>query len=635
MINRGQYPAWCLLLWAMTTAAQGPMHIQEVGAFTPNALLSSGQMNMELWSATNAGKNRSPLQGPSGSVSGMDTRAPAKARREYEKGYQLLMRKDLPGAVEHLQASLAIYPQFVAAHNALGSSYLDLKQNEQAHEQFAQAISLDDHLPNSYLNLGCAELALKNYRAAEASIQKASALAPLDLQFLTALTYAQFLNQDYAAAIATAHQVESRKHPGAAIVRYYAAAAWEAQNNLQESQRELEALLREDPTSPAAKQARTILQQLRAEPAIEAKKTMTTPQVSLSDMVKPGSVRIKPEDPSVQKQIALQELKEQTQVAEAESICATCDSIVSPAPVAGGSRPTPSEVEPGGNASPWTWRSAVDEVTVFFSATHRGGSVVNLSRGEVSISDNKQPPAAITEFRNEAQLPLRLGLVIDTSQSIESRFSFEQRAATNFLQRVMTDKNDLAFVVGVASSVLLVQDFTSDQKQIAHSIAELAPSGGTAIWDAVGFAADKLASRSEDRPAARVLVVISDGHDNSSSATLKEAIQDAERRDIIVYTVSAGAQSSPDADSLGDRALTLLAESTGGAAFFPGSLGFLNRSLAQLQDVIRSRYMISYRPALFDPDGRFHTIHITAEKSGQKLRVYARKGYYANVNSPP
>jgi Ca-activated chloride channel family protein len=620
----------------MTAAAQGPMHIQEVGAFTPNAILSSGQMSMELWSATNSGQNRSPLQAPSGSVSGMDIKAPAKARREYEKGYQLLMRKDLRGAMEHLQASLSIYPQFVAARNALGSSYLELNQNEQAREQFSQAIALDDHLPNSYLNLGCAELALKNYGAAEASIQKASAIAPLDLQFLTALAYAQLLNHDYAASIDTAHQVDRRKHPAAAIVHFYAAAAWEAQNNIKESQRELEAFLKEDPTSPAAEQARTILQQLRAEPSVEAKKTAPPPQVSLSDIFKPGSVRIKPEDPSLQKQRALQALEEQTQVAEAESICTTCDSIVSPAPVAvDRSHPSARPVEPGGNSSPWTLRSAVDEVSVFFSATNRGGSVINLSRGEVSVSDDKKPPAAITEFRNEAQLPLRLGLIIDTSQSIESRFSFEQRAAINFLQKVMTEKNDLAFVVGVASSVLLVQDFTNDQKPIAHAISELAPSGGTAIWDAVSFAADKLASRSEDQPAARVLVVISDGHDNSSSATLKEAIQDAERRDIIVYTVSAGAQSSPEADSLGDRALKLLAESTGGAAFFPGSLGFLNRSLTQLQDVIRSRYMISYRPALFDPDGRFHAIHITAEKSGQRLHVYARKGYYASVNSSP
>ncbi len=637
MITRTPYCAFSVLLLVIGVAAQGPMHIGEVGNFTPNALLSSGQMSMELWSATNATQNRSPLQGPSGSVSMLDLKAPGKARREYEKGYQLLMRKDLPGAVEHLRAAISIYPNFVAAHNSLGSAYLDLSQNDQAREQFTQAVALDDHIPSSYLNLGCAELALKNYRVAEESIKKASAIAPLDLQFLTALTYAQFLNHDYPAAIATAQQVHSHKHQGAAIVHYYAAAAWEGQNKVQESQRELEMLLKEDPKSPAAEQAQKILQQIKAEPNKEARKLPPTPQVSLSDMVKPGSVRIRPEDPSLQKQRALQESKEQSQITDVESMCTTCDSTASPDPILRDSSHAatlPAE-HPTASSSPWTMRSAVDEVAVFFSATDHGRSVTNLTGEEVGIRDDKRPPAAITGFRNEAQLPLRLGLVIDTSESITTRFSFEQRAAINFVQKVMIEKNDLAFVVGVASSVLLVQDFTSDQKQIAHGISELAPSGGTAIWDAVSFAADKLSSRPEALPAARILVIISDGNDNSSSTTLKEAIQEAERHDVIVYTVSAREDSGQDADPLGDRALKLLAERTGGAAFFSGSLGFLNHSLGQLQDVIRSRYMISYKPALFKPDGQFRAINITAEKSGHKLHVYARKGYYASVNSPP
>jgi Ca-activated chloride channel family protein len=444
------------------------------------------------------------------------------------------------------------------------------------------------------------------------------------------------LNHDYPAAIATAQQVHSHKHQGAAIVHYYAAAAWEGQNKVQESQRELEMLLKEDPKSPAAEQAQKILQQIKAEPN-EARKLPPTPQVSLSDMVKPGSVRVRSEDPSIQKQRALQESKEQSQITEVESMCTTCDSNAAPESATKDSShaATLTAEHPTPSASPWTMRSAVDEVAVFFSATDHGKSVTNLTGEEVGVRDDKRPPAAITGFRNEAQLPLRLGLVIDTSESITTRFSFEQRAAINFVQKVMIEKNDLAFVVGVANSVLLVQDFTSDQKQIAHGISQLAPRGGTAIWDAVSFAADKLSSRPEAQPAARILVIISDGNDNSSSTTLKEAIQEAERHDVIVYTVSAREDSGQDADPLGDRALKLLSERTGGAAFFSGSLGFLNHSLGQLQDVIRSRYMISYKPALFKPDGQFRAINITAEKSGHKLHIYARKGYYASVNPSP
>src|SRR5271165_6547660 len=97
------------------------------------------------------------------------------------------------------------------------------------------------------------------------------------------------------------------------------------------------------------------------------------------------------------------------------------------------------------------------------------------------------------------------------------------RCASKFLRTVVTGKDDLAFVVGVNNSVLLVQDFSGDQERISHAINELAPGGGTALWDAVTYGAEKLRDRAEGRPVARVLIVISDGEDNASSATLKEA----------------------------------------------------------------------------------------------------------------
>jgi VWFA-related protein len=178
----------------------------------------------------------------------------------------------------------------------------------------------------------------------------------------------------------------------------------------------------------------------------------------------------------------------------------------------------------------------------------------------------------------------------------------------------------------------MVQDFTSDQGLMAQAINELAPSGGTALWDAVNFAADKLASCPESQPVARVMVVISDGEDNSSSVTLKEAIASALRREVAVYTVSTrDVLNEEEGAVLGDRALQTISELTGGAAYRPGSVSRLNGSLTELQEVIRSRYLISYRPASFQRDGHYREIDITAEKDGHKLRVYARRGYYASA----
>jgi Ca-activated chloride channel family protein len=634
------------LTYGAVAKQQGPFHLGGTGTSEGlngfvSADLSQISGGQTMWSVANAGQNRSPLEGPSGSVSKLDLKAPGKAQREYHKGYELLMKKDFKGAIEHLAIAVSVYPDFVAAHNALGTAYLSLGQNDQARDQFAKAVSLDDHLPTSYINLGCAQLALKDYHSAQASVQKASSIAPLDLQLATALTYTQFMNQDYGAVLATAHQVHSRKHEGAAMVHYYAAAAFDGQNNLEEEQNELETLLKEDPKSPAADQARQALAQIKLEQLRRAaqKKQPPAPAVANPAEVKPSGPT--PEQLAAQLQLAKQDAQEQKQIAEADvepaPMCANCTTMASAGgPAAAG--PAPS-VERSRNSS-FTLRSVVDEVAVFFAATDHGKSVTDLTREDVGLRDAQKSPAAITGFRNEAQLPLRLGIVIDTSESITSRFSFEQHAAINFLQKVLTDKDDLAFVVGVANSVLLVQDFTSDQQQMAHAINQLAPAGGTALWDAVGFAADKLAARTETQPVARMLVVISDGKDNSSSVTLKEAVASAERGEVFVYTVST--REAADSDDytmtgeravVGDRALKVLAEHSGGAAFVPGSVTGLNHGLDELQQVIRSRYLISYKPAAFKHDGQYRAIDITAQKSGHKLRVYARHGYYAGATS--
>lgn len=217
----------------------------------PTALAIEAAMD-EWWMRGDAGSWNRHEGMLSGSVSKLDLKAPGVARRDYDKGVALLLRKNLDGAVEQLTRAITAYPSFVAAHNALGSAYLQLGRNEQARQEFAEAVSLDDHLPGSHLNLGKAQLALQDYAGAEGSIQKASALTPLDLRLLTALTYAQLLNHDYGGVIATTEQVHRKKHENAAIVHYFAAAAWQGQNDLSEMERELNTFLSEDPKSSLA-----------------------------------------------------------------------------------------------------------------------------------------------------------------------------------------------------------------------------------------------------------------------------------------------------------------------------------------------------------------------------------------------
>lgn len=592
--------------------------------------IQSTQMDLNVFRIDSQNQNLSPIESASANVSKLDLKAPRKAQGEYATGFRLLMLKDLPGAIDHLQRATAIYPKFVAAHNALGTTYLDLGQNQQARDEFAKAVELDDHLPNSYLNLGCAQLGLKEYAPAEESFRKASSIAPLDLQLLLALAYGEFENHDYPAVIATTQTIHERKHEGASVVHFFAAGAWEAQGDLGQAQEQLETLLREEPKSASAEQFRVILDGIKGEEVRQTEEKLHPQQAVKFSFNTPAGPTA--EAATRQAQQMLQDIKEKNQIAEAEAepadACGDCSTMapaLSP-------RPRPALLPGAHVAGTTTIRTAVDEVAVVFAATDHGKSATDLTLKDIEVRDDNQPPNSILGFRTESELPLRMGLIIDTSNSILSRFSFETSAATRFVQSVATHADDLSFVIGVNNSVLLVQDFTGDQALASHAINELAPGGGTALWDAVAFAADKLASHKETEPVARVLVLISDGQDNSSSITLKEAISHAQRGEVAVYTVSTRDGLDEEAGALlGEHALRTLSELTGGAAFSPGSMHRLKGSLTDLQQVIRGRYLVSYKPASFQRDGRYRSINIKATKDGHPLKVYARKGYYASA----
>jgi Ca-activated chloride channel homolog len=582
----------------------------------------STRMDMAL--QINADRWQKNLESLSASTSKLDLRAPNSAHHEYEKGARLLIQKSFGDSIEHLKKAVAIYPEFVTAHNALGSAYLNLGQNEQARAEFSEAVALDGHMPYSYLNLGWAQLALKNFPAAQQSMQSASKLAPLDLHLLVALTYAELLNNDYGAVITTAHQVHGRKHEGAAMVHYFAAASYQAQSNLQETKNALETFLVEAPTSPLADTAQQMI--ARIKDSLEHPPAPTVEIAYSAAPLDPNTTTVGIPTPA---RTALSRFEQQKQLEEVEAESEPVAEAEARASPRSNSTALATRSAPGSGT--YVLHSNVNEVAVFFAATDHGEAVSNLARQDVVIRDAGKPPAVVTNFRNESELPLRLGLVIDTSASITTQFAFEQKAAAKFLNKSLTGKNDLAFVVGFSSAVLLVQDLTGDRASIDRGIDELAAGGGTSLWDAVKFASDKLGSLAEERPVAKILVVISDGEDNSSSATMKEAIESAERQEVIVYTVSTrefAGQNNPGA-FIDDRTMRALAARTGGAAFFPGSLGNLDRRLSDLQQVIRSRYLVSYKPAQFEADGSYRTIAVSAQKSGHKLRIYARRGYYA------
>ncbi|HET8823898.1 MAG TPA: VWA domain-containing protein [Terriglobales bacterium] len=568
-------------------------------------------------------QQNSPLQNPSLLSSKLDAKAPAKARRAFEKGYELLYAKDYQRAAIPLSEAIDLYPEFVAAHQSLAAAYLATSRNEEARDEFARAVVLDNRLPSSYFGLGRAELELKHYASAELAEQKAAAMLPMDLKVLSILAYAQLMNRDYPGVIDTAGQIHAHKDPGHAIVHFYAAAAWDAQNQVVKAIDELHTLLKEDSKSEGSIQARTLL--ARLEHDLQRSNSAPSATLSTDDIV--ASQRQEARK-ALEQQIHQETSKQEAQVIEAEAICENCAESTLPATTTRTANST--NVRDTG----WTLHSNVDEVAVFFVATDHGRPVQSLRQSEITVKDDGKSPASIVAFRNENQLPLRLGLLIDSSSSVAKRFGFEQQSAAEFMKKVLNGNDDFAFAVGVSNSVRVLEDFTSDGTRIAEALNSVVPQGGTALWDGVAYAADKLAAKQETRPVARVLVVISDGQDNSSKKTLKEAIEVAEQDGVTVYTISTSdvryiSTAMLESTILGNRALKALADHSGGNSFAPGSVRNLDHSLSDLEEFIHSRYLIAYKPAMFEREDRYRTIAIGAEKDGHKLHVYARKGYYA------
>ena len=273
-----------------------------------------------------------------------------------------------------------------------------------------------------------------------------------------------------------------------------------------------------------------------------------------------------------------------------------------------------------------TIKKRVDEVNVLFIATDKRGKFVrNLNQADFSILDDHKPPQTIVNFRRETDLPIAMGLLIDTSGSVHGRFDFEQEAAVNFLNHTVRASFDRAFVMGFSTHGKVTQDFTDNVRLLETGVHSLHNGGGTALYDAIYRACkDKLVKDPSGRPIRRAIVVLSDGEDNQSEVSRDQAIEMAQRAEVIIYAIS-----TDDSGLIlrGDKSMQQLAEATGGRAFFPYKMKDVTRAFSSIEDELRSQYVVSYRPADFDADGRYRAIEITSLK--KDLQVRARRGYYA------
>ena len=558
----------------------------------------------------------------SGVVSALDLEAPNKAVEEFNQATSLMKAQHSMEAIKHLHKAIDVYPKFVSAHISLGLAYLDQEDRPRARGEFEVASKLDTKFPGSFLNLGMVALSMNDFESAQPELEKAASLRPNDARILLALTYAENGTHQYQHALDTAKLVHTLNHKGMANVHYVAASAAMSLKDFESMERELNVFLSEDPTNAFAPVARQNLAALSHDRAVRAagaaRPSQGTLVASLHSQTFPNSER----------------LKTQLSAAGNESdggSCEECGTLAEAnATSAGLSGAAPGSPIPTGA---WTIRTNVDQVTLFFTVSSHGHMVNDLEQSNIRILDDNKPPERVEQFAPQSKLPLRLALLVDTSGSVHDRFSFEKHAATKFVEKMVSGSSDLGFTAGFSQDITVTQDFSAEPNELGQGIEKLANGGGTALFDAVSFACRKLAAYPDSERVAKVLVILSDGEDNSSHSTLKQAIQAAERAGATIYTVSTREDRGDKTDA--DRVLEVLAERTGGESMFPGDILTLGKSFDKLHDLIRSRYFVAYKPSDFQPNGSYRTISVSAEKNGKRLQVRSRKGYHARLGATP
>lgn len=294
--------------------------------------------------------------------------------------------------------------------------------------------------------------------------------------------------------------------------------------------------------------------------------------------------------------------------------------------------PSPAQTTKGGKVGKNQLQQAppirvrVNLVNVLFTVLGKKKELVsNLRQDDFRVFENNRPQT-IRFFSRETNLPLRVGVLIDTSNSIRERLHFEQNAAIDFLDDILRPGEDKAFVVGFDVEPVMAQDYTDDTDKLSNAIRSLQAGGGTGLYDAIYYACkQKMIYIPAPQPyLRRVLIIVSDGQDNFSEHSLDEALSMAQKAEAIIYAISTNWMGT---GGRGDKVLKYLASETGGRAFFPVEAFDLAEDFQRISRELRNQYSLAYVSSNPAHDGTFRKITINTIEKG--LKVQAKKGYFA------
>ena len=234
----------------------------------------------------------------------------------------------------------------------------------------------------------------------------------------------------------------------------------------------------------------------------------------------------------------------------------------------------------------------VTRVQLLFTVSDKKGRFVNnLTKDDFEVFEARKPQSVV-EFTAESDLPLRIAILMDTGNTVRERFQFQQEAAGSFLETVLRAGRDKALLMSFDSSAEVVSDLTDDKRKLSTAIRGLHPGGGAALYDAIFIACrDKLIKEQPAEKFRRAMVILSDGEDNQSHWTREQALEMAQKADVVIYTIST---NNTRLEAEGDKVLRYFAQETGGQTFLPFQSSDLEQSFQDIANELRHQYVALY-----------------------------------------
>jgi Ca-activated chloride channel family protein len=271
-----------------------------------------------------------------------------------------------------------------------------------------------------------------------------------------------------------------------------------------------------------------------------------------------------------------------------------------------------------------TIEKKVQEVNLILSVTDQKGHFVQgLSPSDLTILDNDRKQTALTFFQSQTELPLHVAFVLDVSASVAERFEVERHTIESFLKQV-TSRQDSVMLFAFNQSVQIAAPVMNNWKTISRRLRTLKPNGETALYDAVTTASRWLAQGR--RPARRIIILISDGEENASKASLDSTVADVLRSETTVYSVNVinSFSESTEYGEQGMAVLKQLSDATGGSYLRASADGDVGPAFGKIRRELRSQYAVAYKPSNI-AEQFFHRLKVIAARN---LRVRCRTGYY-------